>query len=103
MAIAACPFSSALLAQRIRPWVLALGPPGLAINDVQQVRQIAGVLFLVLEYVLDHHSRGGIVVAEVTDHLLVDLDDDSLGDEVLADHLSQGLTFDVLRNGPLKQ
>jgi hypothetical protein len=37
----------------------------------------------------------------VADHLLVELDDDALGDQVFADHLRQSFTLDMLRNRAL--
>src|SRR5438105_1700695 len=53
--------------------VSAHGLTGLGISDVKQIRKVAGVLFFIFENVLDHDARGGIIAAEVPDHLMIDI------------------------------
>ena len=45
----------------------------------------------------EHALGGGVLVADVVDHLAVTVDRDALGDEVLLDHVDQVLSLDVFR------
>ena len=61
------------------------------------------MLFFVAENSLNHDPRGGIVVGEMANHLLVNLDHDALGDQVFLDHVRQRLAFGILRSRTLHQ
>src|SRR5436190_577358 len=62
---------------------------------LEEARQVVGVLFLFSEDLLQHASRGGILFAEVADHLAIAVDGDALGDEVFLDHVLERVALDV--------
>ena len=45
----------------------------------------------------EHAPRRWIVVTEITDHLAIAIDCNTLGYQIFLDHVSQRLPFDVLR------
>src|SRR5471030_110998 len=69
----------------------------LRVEVLQQGLHVLGVLLFLLQDVLEHAPRGGVVIAEPADHLQVRLDGDALGDEVLLDHVDQRVALHVLR------
>src|SRR5437763_144875 len=82
--------------QRIGAGIFALRLARGRLDDVKQIRKIAGVFFFIGEDFFHHMPGGGVVVGKKTDHLLVALDDDALGDQVFLDHLGERLTFHIL-------
>src|SRR5438876_4918949 len=90
-------------AQGIGAGIFALSLAGGGIGDVEQVSKVAGVFLFVVQDFFHHHAGGRVIAAEVTDHVLIDLNDHTLGDEVFADHLGQALALNVLRGGALEQ
>src|SRR6185312_3581419 len=56
-----------------------------------------------MQQLFQDHASGGIVIAKIADHALIDLDDDSLSDEIFADHVGQVFAFNVLGNRALQQ
>ena len=90
-------------AQGIGAGIFPLSLAGGGIGDVEQVSKVAGVFLFVMQDFFHHHAGGRVIAAEVTDHVLIDLNDHTLGDEVFADHLGQALALNVLRGGALEQ
>src|SRR3954470_9609321 len=73
--------------------------PGLvlaAAHALEQRGEIVGVLLFLGEDFLQHAPGGGILLAEVVDHLAVAVDGDALGDQVFLDHVLERVAFDVL-------
>src|SRR5690606_16040222 len=62
---------------------------------LQQAHQVVGVLLFHGQDALQHAPGGGILAAQVGDHLPVAVDGNALGDQVLADHVDQVLALDV--------
>src|SRR3954468_10987806 len=67
-----------------------------AAHALEQRGEIVGVLLFLGEDFLQHAPGGGILLAEVVDHLAVAVDGDALGDQVFLDHVLQRVAFDVL-------
>src|SRR5512135_815198 len=89
--------------QGVSARIFSLGTPAGRVYDIEKVSQVGGVLLLILENAFDKHAGSGIVVGKMADHFCVNLDDDAFGDQVFADHVGQGFTFNILRGGTLQQ
>jgi hypothetical protein len=63
----------------------------------QQRVHVLGVFLLHRQDALQHAARGGIVGADVGDHLAVAVDRDAFGDQILLDHVDDVLALDVVR------
>src|SRR5438105_13725176 len=74
---------------RARPRNVDLAITGASgvVTHVQEARHVLGVFLLLLEDVDHQLPARGVVVAEPANNLAVGLDRDSLGYEILADHL----------------
>src|SRR6266567_1790015 len=83
--------------------ILSLVFAGLRIDDKEHVTQFGRVLFLFTLDVFDESARGRIFGAEILDHALVNVDHHALGNEVLANHVGQRFTLNVLRHGTLNE
>ena len=55
-----------------------------------------GMLFFNAQYSLQHGLGAGIVVAEIADQLAIMVHRDTLGDQILLDHVHQIFAFDIL-------
>src|SRR5581483_8896937 len=86
----------------IAPFQRALGMAGTTracaspLHSLEQAHQVLGVLLLLGEDLLHEPPRRRVLAAEVVHHLLVAVDGDALGDQVLRDHVGQRVALDVL-------
>ncbi len=84
-------------------WASTLFPGSTRPKSLRKTDEIFRVFFFRGENVFQETPGRGIAIAEELHHLTVALDRNSLCDEVFADHVFQGVGFDVFRMAALSQ